>query len=267
MNPSAGTDIAARRVMRSVLILFSLLLIAKASFADEKGQTSPDWVDQYVDDKLCNTELTPDQMIPSRYLRYVINAYRVYIAESKAVVAKKLEETRSHLKIRETIPFRGQEFPVLAVLGIGTSGVFYAAQTPEGVRTIEELFNGEVAERIGHFKTRAGVHVLDRENNFVVEEFILGLPEYRIAKGKDWLELGVRSPVFANEIAKWMMSRFTGHDRHDRDDVLIEIPTGRIVQLFPYPGEGRELQHGLPSQNVDEDLEPIGPIPPRPVVF
>jgi hypothetical protein len=232
--------------MRSAIVVLSLF-IATPVFSDEKGQSSPDWVDQFVDAHLCNTTLDHSNNIPEKYLKHVLNAYRVYLDQTKLHVATKLKEHHSHLQIRETIPFRGQEFPVLAVLGIGTSGVFYAVQTSDGVRTAEEFFATEVAERVGDFVSRADIHVYERDGNFVIEEFILGLPEYRVANTDALRMLGIASLMQAREISQWMMARVTDTETHDRDDVLIEIPSGRVVALYPYAAganhEGPPLIH------------------------
>jgi hypothetical protein len=238
--------------MRSVLAFITLFFPFATFGVEPKGQSSPDWVDKYVEAQLCQSTL--HVQMPVKFQKILLSAYRAYLNEAKAEAEKKWT-------LRSSIPFKGENLPVLGVLGFGASGIFYAVETSEGIRTVEECFETEVAHQVGRWMTRADLRIYGQENNFVMQDFVLGLPESRIAKASALRGLGVSSPVLAREIAKWTRAHVTDTQTYDRDDVLIEIPSGRIVQLFPYPSPVHDPNVG-PSL-IHEPHDAVSPTPTR----
>lgn len=77
--------------------------------------------------------------------------------------------------------------------------------------------------------------VYGHDQQFLMMEYVMGLPEKLLTREAELDTLGIHDYDLATQIARWAESHFVDTDDvHDRDDVLLELPSGRVVHLSPY---------------------------------
>jgi hypothetical protein len=149
-------------------------------------------------------------------------------------MSKRIRERTLALPLRERIPYNDKTLPVLGILGLNDEAVFYAVQTENGIRTIEECSIEEYPDIYAGLGRKVDLPVYGHDNQFLMMEYVMALPESVLASETELDALGVRDYGLATQIAQWAESQFADTDVHDRDDVLLELTSGRVVHLFPY---------------------------------
>jgi hypothetical protein len=226
--------------MRVYLFTFSLIFFSALSWAAvDKQQASSDWIAQYRRSRTCSLALDkpPEKLkkndIPAKFRTPLFKAYRTYLERARQSARQNLKIFGHKSQLREIIAFKGENFPVLAVLGSGMNGVVYAVQTQDGVRAIEDYFEEDWAEVYEIEGRKEDLLVYGRDRNLLMTDFVMALPEKVVASESKLEELGIDYKI-ALDIALWAETQFTDTDVHDRHDILLELTTGRIIQLYPY---------------------------------